>query len=171
MLLFCCVGTSLFACERGPAGPASRYVKRATLVFVGKVVFTNDDGSGLYTQHTLVHFEVEELFKRSDASMHDVWIDPGSCSSCCSEYKVGERYLVFAYGGTELPKDTAAMTTASGGCRTKALPAGIDPKNPPKVYSSAECSGTRLIGAESEAAVAREVKWLRKNKAQTKPAS
>ena len=170
-LLCCCWGSLVFACECGPAGPASQYVKQASLVFVGKVVFTNDDGSGQFIQHTLVHFEVEESFKGLDASVHDVWIDPGSWSSCYCEYKVGERYLVFAYGGSELPKDTAAMSTANGGCRTKTLPAGIDPKNPPKVYSAAECSGTSGIVAESEAAVAREVKWLRKNKAQAKPAS
>jgi len=161
ILLHLCFTTSSFACECGPPGHASKYVKQASVVFVGKVVFTDDDGSGQFIQHTLVHFEIEELFKGLTPGTRDVWIDPGSCTSCYNEYKVGERFLVFAYGGFVLPKDTAAMSTASNGCRAKPLPTGIDSQNPPKIYLAPECSRTRQIAKETESDVSREVKWLR----------
>ena len=61
--------------ECGPPGPASRYIKDASIAFVGKVVFTDDDGSGKFIQKTLVHFEVEEAFKGLGPEMHDVWVD------------------------------------------------------------------------------------------------
>lgn len=162
-LYFSCIASSL-GCECGSPGHASKYVERAAVVFVGKVVFTDDDGTGQFIQHTLVHFEVEESFKGLRPEVHDVWIDPGSCTSCYAEYKAGERHLVFAYGGFELPKDAAAMTTANSQCRTKPLPAGINLQNPPTIYVAAECSGTRPIIKETEAEVARGVKWLRNYK-------
>jgi hypothetical protein len=65
-----------FGCECGPPGHASRYIKEASIVFVGKVVFTDDDGSGKFIQKTLVHFEVERAFKGLGPEMHDVWVDP-----------------------------------------------------------------------------------------------
>jgi hypothetical protein len=64
-----------FGCDCGPPGHASQYVSEASIVFVGKVVFTNDDGSGTFIQKTLVHFEVEEAFKGLGSQMHDVWVD------------------------------------------------------------------------------------------------
>jgi len=75
---------------------------------------------------------------------------------------VGERYLVFAYGGAVLPKDSAAVSVAPGGSKTKPTPPGIDLKNPPKVYSAPECSGTRLITSKTKDAVSQEVDYLRK---------
>ena len=171
LLLICFSPISSFGCECGPPGHASAYVKEASLVFVGKVVFTDDDGSGKFSQHTLVHFEVEESFKGLKSDVRDAWIDPGSCTSCYAEYKVGERYLVFAYGGSLLPKDTSAMSAASNGCKVKPLPAAFDVKNPPKVYFAPECSGTRQIVRETESSVAKEVDWLRKYKAKAEKAT
>ena len=143
-------------------GHASRYIKEASIVFVGKVVFTDDDGSGKFIQKTLVHFEVEGAFNGLGPEMHDVWVDPGSFASCYAEYHVGERYLVFAYGGAVLPKDSPAVSVAPGGSKTKPKPPGIDLKNPPKVYSAPECSGTRLITSKTKDAVSQEVDYLRK---------
>lgn len=171
ILLHCSCNPSSFGCECGPPGHASKYVKEASVVFVGNVVFTDDDGSGQFIQHTLVHFEVEESFKGLKPEVRDVWLDPGSCTSCYAEYKVGKRFLVFGYGGFLLPKDTAAMSTSNDGCRSKPLPPGIDPKNPPKIYLAPECSGTRQITSETESDVAREVRWLRNWEKKTEKAS
>ena len=153
-----------FSCECGPPGHASRYVKEASIIFVGRVLFTDDDGSGKFIQKTLVHFEVEEAFKGLGAEIHDVWVDPGSFTSCYARYCVGERFLVFAYGGTLLLKDTSAVSVVPGKTGTKPFPPGIDPKNPPKVYSAPECSGTRLITSDTKDAVSREVDYLRRYK-------
>jgi hypothetical protein len=63
---------------------------------VGKVVFSNDDGSGTFVRKTLVHFDVEEILKGLDPALVMRWIDPGSLTSSYAEYRRGGRYLVFA---------------------------------------------------------------------------
>jgi hypothetical protein len=157
-----------FACSCGPAAPACAYVNAASIVFVGKVIFTNDDGSGTFLQMTLVHFEVEESFKGLSPDTHDVWIDPGSLTSCYAEYRVGERLLVFAYNGALMPPDTLAVTVgAARSVKSKQLPPGIDPTKPLTVYSSPECSGTRLITPETEHLIRPEIEYLRRFKAGT----
>jgi hypothetical protein len=164
LCIFLACAIPSFSCECGPPGHASRNVKEASVAFVGKVVFTDDNGSGKFTQQTRVHFEVEEALKGLGPETHDVWVDPGSFTSCYAEYRLGDRYLVFAYGGAVLPKDSAAVSFASGQSKPKPLPRGIDPKNPPKIYSAPECSGTRQITSETKDAVSREVDYLRKYK-------
>jgi hypothetical protein len=127
MLFFSCAA---IACECGRPGPACAYVGQAKAVFVGKVDFTDDDGSGTYLQKTLVRFNVEESFKGLSSDIRYVWIDPGSFTSCYAEYHIGERYLVFAYGGGVMPPDTATMSFGTNGpVKKKPLPPGIDPQN------------------------------------------
>jgi hypothetical protein len=158
--------SAVLACECGPAGPACAYVDRATVVFVGKVVFTDDDGSGSFVQKTLVHFEVEEAFKGLPEGIHDAWIDPGSYTSCYADYQTGSRYLVFGYGGNVMPPYTATMSVVTGRQhKNKPLPPGIDPAHLPTVYSSGECTGTRLIDSVAEKTVSREIDYLRQFKA------
>lgn len=152
------------ACECGPPAHACAYVNGAGVVFVGTVVFTNDDQSGKFVQQTLVHFAVEEAFKGLSPGTRDVWIDPGSFTSCYAEYKVGERWLIFANNGFRLPVDTAAVSVVTGKS-AKPLPPGIDPNNPPKVYSAPECSGSRLITDETRASVNPNLQYLRRFKA------
>lgn len=151
-------------CECGPPGHASQYIKEASVAFVGSVVFTNDDGSGKFTQKTLVRFEVEEAFKGLGPEVHEIWVDPGSFTSCYAEYHIGERYLVFGYGGAVLPQDRSAVSIAAGESKTKPTPPRINLKSPPKVYFAPECSGTRLITPKEKNAVSGELKYLRKYK-------
>ncbi len=106
------VSGPILGCECGRAGPACAYVKTANAIFVGKVVFTDDDGSGTFMQRTHVHFQVEEAFKGLAPGIQDVWVDPGSFTSCYAEYHVGERLLVFGYSVGTMPIDTAAMSIA-----------------------------------------------------------
>jgi hypothetical protein len=75
------------------------YVSRAAAVFVGRVAFTDHDPSLGLRQRTFVKFVVEEAFKGLSPETHEVWVDPGSFTSCYAEYSVGERLMVFAYGG------------------------------------------------------------------------
>jgi hypothetical protein len=65
---------------RGPK-PACAYVD-ADAIFLGRVSFTNDDGSGRFTQATLVRFDVEEIFKGVPTGVRQLWVDPGSFTSC-----------------------------------------------------------------------------------------
>jgi hypothetical protein len=162
LLLFCQNIAS--ACECGPPAAACAYVNRAGVVFVGKVVFSNDDQSGTFVQQTLVRFEVEDSFKGLPSGTRDVWIDPGSFTSCYAEYHVGERWLIFAYNGFRMPADTAAVSVVPGQ-NVKPLPPGIDPNKPPTVYSAPECSGSRLITPETQASVDADFQYLRRFKA------
>jgi hypothetical protein len=162
------VSRPILGCECGRAGPACAYVNAANAIFVGTVVFTDDDGSGRFAQETHVHFKVEEAFKGLAPGVQDVWVDPGSFTSCYADYHIGERLLVFGYRAGTMPVDTAAMTvTPKKGVKTKPLPPGIDPRHPPVVYSAPECSGTRGITPESEKLVAPEIEYLRRFKTGT----
>lgn len=168
-LLFSLSPNSVFGCFCFAPGPSSRYVEHAAVVFVGKVEFTDDDGSEQFIQHTLVRFKVEESFKGLKAEVHDVWIDPGSCTSCYASYEVGKLYLVFAYDKQLVTKDTMSFTDKTAQCRKKPFPQAIDPKNPPPIYLAPECSGTREVKAATDGAVSHELNWLRayKKKSET----
>ena len=161
LLLFVGV-TRAFGCWCGPPGPASEYVERASVVFEGKAVFSDDDGSNKFTQKTLVRFQVEESYKGLGPEIHDVWVDPGSFTSCYELYRVGDRYLVFGYDRATSPPDTMSISVAhdKGQSKPKPVPPGFDPKNPPKVYWAPECSGTRTITPQTDS----EINYLRKYK-------
>jgi hypothetical protein len=163
LLLFLSAGVvRAFGCSCGPPGPASEYVERASVVLMGKVVFDDDNGSGKFTQKTLVRFQVEESYKGLGPEVHDVWVDPGSFTSCYALYRVGDRYLVFGYDVGTSPPDTMSISVAhdTGQSKGKPVPPGFDPKNPPKVYWAPECAGTRTITAQTD----NEVNYLRKYK-------
>jgi hypothetical protein len=99
-LLFCFVHLhSTFGCDCGPQ-PVAQRVEHASIVFVGRAVFTDEDGTGSVQQQTLVHFQIEESFKALASEIHDVWVDPGSFTECYYKYSVGTRYIVFAYEST-----------------------------------------------------------------------
>ena len=150
-LLVCSIAA--FACECGAPGPACDYVSHASAVFIGTPVYTNDNGSGTFLQQTLDKFEVDEIFKGLPEATKEVWVDPGSFTSCYAEYEIGKKLLVFAYAGKAMPVDSAAMTVGEGG-KPKPLPPGFDPGMP--VYYAPECSGTRPAESAAE-----DIDWLR----------
>jgi hypothetical protein len=136
---------SAAACDCGPPSSACAYVGRANVVFVGTVKFTDHDPTMGLRQRTFVRFAVEQAFKGLDAGTRDIWIDPGSFTSCYAEYNVGERLLVFGYGGVSMPPDAAVMSLVPGRLKPKPLPEGMDRKA--AVYSAPGCSGTRPINS------------------------
>jgi len=140
--------------------PACSYVSRSDIIFVGKVTYSNDDGSGTFVQATPIRFEVEEAFKGLPPDVHEVWIDPGSFTSCYAEYPVGKRYLVFASSKLDF-SNLVAMTIVNGPRGLKPSPPGFDPNHPPTVYLANECSGTREVSANTEDYVASDLAFLR----------
>jgi hypothetical protein len=147
---------SAFGCDCGPR-PVASHVEGASIVFVGKVVFTDEDGTGSNHQKTLVHFQIEESFKGLAPETHDVWVDPGSFTDCYFNYALGTRYIVFAYHDG-WPQEQSHIASR------KPVPAGIDSKNPPTVYWGPECSGTEPITSKTKRSISREVVYLRKYK-------
>jgi hypothetical protein len=140
--------------------PACAYVGGSAIIFVGRVTYSNDDDSVGLVQATLVRFEVEEAFKGLTPDVHEVWIDPGSFTSCYAAYPVGQRYLVFASSKGSLI-DLMAMTRVNAPGGRKPPPPGFDLNHPPAVYLANECSGTREISAKTEAVVASDLAFLR----------
>jgi hypothetical protein len=108
---------------------------------------------------------VEEAYKGLE-NVHDVWLNPGSFTSCYQTFRVGERYLVFANDRGNSPPDTLSITVIPDNreSKHKPVPSGFDPKNPPKVYWAPECVGTRRIGPETEKETGEEIDYLRKYK-------
>jgi hypothetical protein len=147
-----------FSCSCSPEaeGPACSLVGSRDVIFNGRVLYSNDDGSGRFSQGTLVRFAVEEVFKGLPAGTAEAWIDPGSYTSCYAVYKVGERYLVFA---SKSPRGASASLAAMTGDRArqqKPVPPGFDIRYPPAIYLSAECHGSRLAGFAAD-----DIRWLR----------
>jgi hypothetical protein len=153
LLWWACWSSTGFSCSCGTPGPACSYVSTADLVFVGTPVYTNDDGSGKFTQETLYRFAVNEIFKGLTSESKEVWIDPGSFTSCYADYQLGKKYLVFANKQAVAPVDSSAMTFDSVR-NSKHVPSGFKSGTP--VYYAPECNGTRL--AET---AAKDIEWLR----------
>jgi hypothetical protein len=144
------------SCSPSASGPACSLVGSGDVIFTGRVAYSNDDGSGRFGQGTLVRFAVDEVFKGLPPGTTEVWIDPGSYTSCYAAYKVGNRYLMFAShpanGGGSL---AATSGGHNRGQQQKPVPPGFDVQHPPKIYISAECNGSRLVeGAEGD------LQWL-----------
>jgi hypothetical protein len=152
-LLFCSVFLhSTFGCDCGPR-PLAQHIEHASIVFAGRVVFTDEDGTGSVQQKTLVHFQIEESFKGLAPEIHDVWVDPGSFTDCYQKYSLGTRYIVFAYATGPIISSNA-----------KPLPAGIDRNDPPHIYWAPECSGTEAITSKTKSAINHDLLYLRKQK-------
>jgi len=132
----------MVACSCRAPRPTCSYLE-SDIAFLGRVSFTNDDGSGTFVQDTLVRFDVEEIFQGLSTGTRQVWIDPGSFTSCYEEYQLGRRYLVFGSKSARMPSGTAAMSAARRRVEKKPAPPGFDLVHPPTVYLASECNGSR----------------------------
>jgi hypothetical protein len=144
IIILLAVGGAVIAwpCDCRAPRPACGYVG-ADAIFLGRVSFTNDDGSGTFLQATLVRFDIEEVFKGIPAGTKQAWVDPGSFTSCYEEYHLGERYLIVAQHKGQVPGESATMALVPRKARPKPLSPGIDLARPPIIYWAPECSGSR----------------------------
>jgi hypothetical protein len=93
---------------------------------------------------TLVRFDVQEPFKGIAPGVQQIWVDPGSSLSCYQEYRLGERYLIFAVSKRQTPNDTAAMTgMRDGEDVVKSHPSRFDPRSLSRIYYASQCGGSR----------------------------
>jgi hypothetical protein len=149
---------SLWPCDCGLL-PVCAY-RGADIIFLGRVTFTNHDYSVGLNHSTLVRFEVEESLRGVAAGVHEIWVDPGSFTSCYQEYRLENRYLIFGTRSPAFPEQTAAMTVNPGATGPrKPVPRGIDPSSPPPIYFSPECAGSRH--ADGSAAFEEDLAMLR----------
>ncbi len=133
MLMMIVMPELLWPCSCGRLKPACAYWG-ADAIFLGRVSFTDDNGTGTFTQATLVRFDVEERFKGVAPDVKQVWIDPESFSSCYAEYKLGTRYLMFA----------SRVSLNATFQRGKPLPEGFDIERT-IVYRAGECTGSHEV--------------------------
>ena len=134
------------------------------MVFIGTVAFSDHDPALGTQQRTLVKFKVEEAFKGIAPGVQEIWVDPGSFTSCYAEYTAGERLLVFAsIGRLPMPPGPSLMFAAPDPSKQKPLPRDFNREMPPAVYSAPVCSGTRLM-READSKLNAEIEYLRQYK-------
>lgn len=114
------------------------------MVFLGTVLDHDDDGSGKFTQGTSYLVRVDEAFKGLTAEQKEVFIDPGSFTSCYTHYTVGQQYLFYAGRYLALPGQDKGKRGKWGG------------KSALKTYGAAMCSGSRLAKDAGE-----HLAWIR----------
>src|SRR5436189_5328067 len=98
LLLFAC--RLSLGCSCGPPTPVCSRIDSIAVFFLGDLISSNDDGKGTFAQLTLEHFKVIEIFKGLPEDATEVWVDPGSMTSCYSPNQVGQRYLIAAFRAT-----------------------------------------------------------------------
>lgn len=79
------------ACSCGPPQPICTRVDKAGVLFVGDVLSSSDDHTGTFAQFTLERVRVVEIFKGLPEGTKEVWVNPGSGTSCYAELPVGKR--------------------------------------------------------------------------------
>jgi hypothetical protein len=151
-------GSSLsLGCSCEPPTPICSRIERIGVFFLGEVISSNDDGTGTFAQLTLERFKVIEIFKGLADGTKEVWVDPGSMTSCYSPHQTGKRYLMAGLAITAAP-DVANRSVNYRGER-KPLPNGFDPATS-KIVHSSECLRSSLA-ANSEGDIAFLRAWKR----------
>ena len=79
--------------------PPCELFGRAGAVFSGVVLDTNEDGRGGFSKTTLYLVRVEEGFHGLAPEQKEVFVDPGSFTSCYTYFEVGKKYLFYAGPG------------------------------------------------------------------------
>src|SRR5579859_956889 len=82
------------ACSCGPSMPICTRIDQSTVLFIGDILNSNDDHTGTFAQLTLERVRVVEVFKGLPEGTKEVWLNPGSGTSCYGELSVGKRYLI-----------------------------------------------------------------------------
>jgi hypothetical protein len=117
-------------------------------VFVGTVIDQNDNGSGRFDQPVAYLVRVDEAFRGLQEGEKEVFIDPGSFTSCLRSYEVGEQYLFYGYAADLLPSLGA-----------RAFPARWAEKKGLRFVGSAQCTPTRPVKLAGE-----DLAWLRQRR-------
>jgi hypothetical protein len=124
----------------------------ATTIFKGRVLDTNATVDGGFNTWALYRFRVDEIFKGLPAETKEVFIDPGSGTSCMTAFQLGQDYLVYTAKAITTSGDyfNRVRTTAqSPEMKVPAiLPAWERATNSP-VFWDMLCSPTRPIENEA----------------------
>lgn len=152
------IGEPILACtcvSYEPVRARERY-HDSPVVFRGRVIDHNDDGSSKYAQYTLYRFEVVEAFKGIPTDRKEIFVDPGSQSSCYTTFESGKDTLFFLSN----PRDQARVRGyfAPGPAETpgKPFPAAWKGREAEPVYSTNICGPVKQVGPDDP-----DLAWLR----------
>lgn len=145
----------LAACSCADPRPACELFPSASAVFVGTVLDGNDNGSGRFIQQTAYLVRVDEPLRGLAPDQKEVFIDPGSFTSCYTHYDIGATYLFYVYVGGM--GNFMATTVIRDGEETKKLPPAWEAKRGLKVYLAAMCSGSKPLPQATE-----DLAWIRR---------
>jgi hypothetical protein len=145
LLLFAC--RLSLACSCGPTTPICSRIDSIGVFFLGDLISSNDDGTGTFAQSTLEHFKVIEIFKGLPEDATEVWVDPGSMTSCYSPHQAGTRYLIAAFRVVTSPDLENRSVNYRG--EKKPLPQGFDPKTS-LVVMSGGCLSSAIAAKSGE---------------------
>ena len=118
------------------------------MLFIGDIIESNDDHTGTFSQLALERVRVVKIFKGLPEGTQEVWVNPGSGTSCYGELPAGKRYLIDGADVGKLIPEIANQSRNYRGER-KPLPAGFDPTSA-LVVSMAMCGRSALATPENQ---------------------
>ena len=133
--------------------PPCELFGRSRAVFSGVVLDTNEDGRGGLSRSTFYLVRVEEGFRGLAPEQKEVFIDPGSFTSCYTYFEVGKKYLFYGWGLGGI----ASISFTGRRGEEVALPPQWQEKKDLKVYSVPMCSGSKEWENAQE-----DVDWIRR---------
>lgn len=142
----------VWGCDCLAPRPACELFDRSRAVFSGVVLDTNEDGRGGFSKTTLYLVRVEERFRGLAPEQKEVFIDPGSFTSCYTYFQVGKKYLFYAWG---LGGAASVSFTGRRG-EAVAFPSQWQEKKDLMVYSVPMCSESKDWHDAQE-----DVDWIR----------
>jgi hypothetical protein len=122
---------------------------KAPIVFRGRVIDNNHDPRLGFEQWTLYRFRIEEVFKGLPSNLKEVFIDPGSFTSCYGGFGSNVDYLIYT-GGPRAPETFASYygrvkDTKSRDGSVKLLPDAWKDLGALPIFTVWECSPSRTI--------------------------
>lgn len=127
------------------------------VIFSGRVIDHNDDKTGGFSQMTLYRFKVLEIFKGLPSSTKEVFIDPGSMTSCNTNFKSDADYLVYT-GYSQPVMAVTVLKNYQPTSNTKQMPAAWKGLERLPIYDVGVCSPTRTIrGNDPDVAFLRSI--------------
>lgn len=127
------------------------------VIFSGRVIDHNDDKTGGFRQITLYRFKVLEIFKGLPSGTKEVFIDPGSMTSCYTTFKSDADYLVYT-GYSQPVMAVTVLKNYQPTSNTKQMPAAWKGLERVPIYDVGVCSPTRTIrGNDPDVAFLRSI--------------
>ncbi len=157
--LLASIGAPLIACtctSYEPVRACERY-HDSQVVFRGRVIDHNDDGSGKFAQFTLYRFEVLEAFKGLPPDRAEVFVDPGSQSSCYTRFASGQDILFFLVSPSDQSRVRRYFGPGPQGAPGKTLPAAWKGREAEPVYIAGGCHPVKTVKPDDP-----DLSWMRR---------